>query len=137
MGGCISEKSGGKLQLCSGAGVSLPAWLALSSGQEAPTVSAVSLTANEFPGGGVYVCVCAFDRCLHLWGNKHCMDERERAKTEKGCSHHGALGTPVHPVLGPHSRKSCFRNAATAASAHSAVTGGSLRCAETTERVKD
>lgn len=38
----------------------MPACLALSSGQETATVSAVSLTANEFPGGGVvavYVCV--------------------------------------------------------------------------------
>lgn len=50
---------GGKLQLCRGAAVSLPARLALSSGQETATVSAVSLTANEFPGGGVVaVCVC-------------------------------------------------------------------------------
>lgn len=50
-----------KLQLCGCAGVSLPACFALSSGQETPSVSAVSLTANEFPGGGVvavYVYAC-------------------------------------------------------------------------------
>ena len=69
MGDCISEKLGGKLQLCDGACVSLPACLALSSGQETPTVSAVSLTANEFPGRGgwcmyVSMCVCV---CVSVW----------------------------------------------------------------------
>lgn len=44
---------------------SLHVWSLLSGGQEMPTVSAVSLTANEFPAGGdnvfwvcVWVCVC-------------------------------------------------------------------------------
>lgn len=48
------------MQLCSGAGVSQPARSALSSGQEMATVSAVSLMANKFPGGGVVavLCVC-------------------------------------------------------------------------------
>lgn len=44
-------------QPCAGAAASLHMWSALSGGQEMPTVSAVSLTANEFPGGGVNVCV--------------------------------------------------------------------------------
>lgn len=63
-GGCISERFGGKVQLCRCAGVSLPACSAPSSGQETPTVSAVSLTANEFPEGGVvvYVRVCVYVR---------------------------------------------------------------------------
>lgn len=30
---------------------------------------------------------------------------------------------PVHPLSGPHNRKSCFRNPATAVSARSAVPG--------------
>ena len=40
------------------AAATLRVWSALSGGQEMPTVSAVSLTANEFPGGGDTVCVC-------------------------------------------------------------------------------
>lgn len=69
-GGCNSEKfGGGKVQLCSGAGVYLPAYSAISSGQEMATVSAVSLMANKFPGGGVVavccvLCVCALCVCM-------------------------------------------------------------------------
>lgn len=53
----------GELQLCANA--SLPARWALSSLQEMASVSAVSLMANEFPGGGVVamnvcLCVCVF-----------------------------------------------------------------------------
>lgn len=45
---------------CSSAVVSLHACLPLSSGQETPTVSAVSLKANEFPGGGGSNCAFMF-----------------------------------------------------------------------------
>lgn len=81
-----------KLQLCAGAGVSLPACLALSSGQEAPTVSAVSLTANQFPGGGaVVVYECVSDECLDMWGGNRCMEEgsgeeNRKRKQPPGCS---------------------------------------------------
>lgn len=125
--------------------MSLPACFPLSSGQEMPTVSAVSLTTNEFPGGGVvavYVCVCAdvLDGCLDMWGGNRCMEERERGKTEKEYSPQDALGTPRHLVSGLHNRKSCFHNAATAASARSAVPGcsvSSLLQSLTTERITD
>lgn len=40
-----------------GAAASMHVWSAVSGGQEMPTVSAVSLTVNEFPGGGDGVCV--------------------------------------------------------------------------------
>lgn len=87
------------MQLCNGAGVSLPACFALSSGQETPTVSAVSLTANEFPGGGVVVLVyeCVSDECLDMRGGNRCMGEgsggtqKEKTATP-GCS--GNLHTP-------------------------------------------
>lgn len=49
------------------------------------------------------------------------MGDKEREKTEKDYNHQDALGTPTHPVSGPHNRKSCFHNAATDASARSAV----------------
>lgn len=55
--------------------------------------------------------------------------KRERGKRKKEkieYSHQDALGTPTHPVSGPHNRKSCFHNAATAASARSAVPGRSV-----------
>lgn len=50
-----------ELRVATVAHVLLPACVALSSGQETPTVSAVSLTANKFPGGGGLagsVCLC-------------------------------------------------------------------------------
>lgn len=66
--------------------------LALSSGQEMAAVSAVSLTVNEFPGGGVvYVGV---DGCLNTWGgNRGKTEGKRRKKIEPpGCS--GNLCTP-------------------------------------------
>ena len=55
------------MQLCSGAAVSLSACSALSRVQEAPSVSAVSLTANEFPGGGVVLAVCVCVCVMGVW----------------------------------------------------------------------
>lgn len=87
-----------KLQLCSGAGVSLPVRSALSSGQEAPTVSAVSLTANEFPGGGVLVVVvseCVMSvrtRGVATAAWKKGVGENRKRKQPPGCS--GNLHTP-------------------------------------------
>ena len=52
--------------------------------------------------------------------------EKQKKKKKKKYSHQDALGTPTHPVSGPHNRKSCFHNAATAASARSAVPGRSV-----------
>lgn len=97
MGFNLLKKLRCKLQLCSGAGVSLPACLALSSGQETPTVSAVSLTANEFPGGGVVVVVyeCVSDECLDMRGGNRCkkgVGENRKRKQPPGCS--GNLHTP-------------------------------------------
>ena len=54
------------------------------------------------------------------------MEERERGKTEKKkitATMQDALGTPTHPVSGPHNRKSSFHNAAPAVSARAAVPG--------------
>lgn len=70
-----------KLQLCDGAGVSLPS---LSSGQETPTVSAVSLTANEFPGGGVAVVYASVsDECLDIWASNRCMEDGSGGKQKE------------------------------------------------------
>lgn len=66
--------------------------LALSNGQEMAAVSAVSLTANEFPGGGV-VCV-GVDGCLNARGDNRGKTEGKRRKKiePQGCS--GNLCTP-------------------------------------------
>lgn len=114
-----SEKFGGVSRSCrSCAGVSLlRARSALSSGRETATVDAVSLMANQFPGGGVVaVCVCVFVY-LDVWGSNRCTEEgrREKKEEERENSYQDALGNPVRPVSGSHNRKSCFHNTATAA----------------------
>lgn len=66
------------------------------------------------------------------------MEEGSGEKTERENSHQDALGTPTHPVSGPHNRKGCFHNTVMAASARSAVPGWSvpsLLHSETTERI--
>lgn len=57
------------------------------------------------------------------------MEERERGKQKKKntATMQDALGTPTHPVSGPHNRKSSLHNAAPAASALAAVPGCTAR----------
>lgn len=89
---------GGGSQLCANA--SLSSRWALSSVQEMASVSAVSLMANEFPGGGVvatnacvFVCVCVFG-----WQRLH--GRTERGKTEKKATR--ILWEPLHTRFQGH-----------------------------------